>query len=191
MKIVLPKIITISALIILTTLTSALLIGCSTSTLSTASSTTTASTVASTTKAASPTISQPPAPSSSAAADLVTKSGDGAPVTAKSALVGSWAQTGMKAYLPGGLTQTRSYPATGADSYLFVFDLIKVVYTHGSTTLYSGEWDLKDGTLTMSDQKPNSRPIVYSDLRLKDGILTAIFKDKDLLQVLTFQKTGN
>jgi hypothetical protein len=42
----------------------------------------------------------------------------------------------------------------------------------------------------MKDNGPSARPIVYTDLRLKDGILTAIYQDKDLTQILTWQKVN-
>ena len=38
---------------------------------------------------------------------------------------------------------------------------------------------------------PNARPIIYTDLRLQDGILTAIYQDGDLSQILTWQKLSN
>jgi hypothetical protein len=72
-----------------------------------------------------------------------------------------------------------------------MFDQINVTETHGGSTIYAGEWDYKNGTFTMKDNSLNSRPIVYTDLRMKDGILTAIYKDGDLSQILTWQKLND
>jgi hypothetical protein len=86
------------------------------------------------------------------------------------------------------MTQTRTYSTSGPDAYIFLFDKINITETHSGSTNYSGEWTFNNGTLTMKDNGLNARPIVYSDLRLKDGLLTAIYQDKDLTQILTWQK---
>jgi hypothetical protein len=127
-------------------------------------------------------------PSSSSGQGIL--SGSGIPVTDKKFLVGSWTEIDQKNYT-GGLTQTRNFSTSGPDSYIFVFDIINIRLTHGGSTIYSGQWDFKDGVITMTDGKPNSRPIIYSDLRFKDGRLTAIYKDRDIIQILTWQKIGN
>jgi hypothetical protein len=127
---------------------------------------------------------------SSGTLNAITKSGNGLPLTDKNALLGSWAEIKIDNYV-GGLTQTRTYSTNGSDSYIFMFDQINVTETHGGSTIYTGEWDYKNGTFTMKDNSPNSRPIVYTDLRFKDGILTAIYKDGDLSQILTWQKLSD
>ena len=127
---------------------------------------------------------------SSTAVNAITKSGNGVQVTDKNVLLGSWAEIQVDNFV-GGLTQTRTYSTNGSDSYIFIFDQINVTETHGGSTIYTGEWDYKNGTFTMKDNSLNSRPIVYSDLRLKDGILTAIYKDGDLSQILTWQKLND
>jgi len=127
---------------------------------------------------------------SSGTLNTITKSGNGVPVTDKNALLGSWAEIKVDNFV-GGLTQTRTYSTNGSDSYIFIFDQINVTETHGGSTIYTGEWDYKNGTFTMKDNSPNSRPIVYTDLRLKDEILTAIYKDGDLSQILTWQKLSD
>jgi hypothetical protein len=127
---------------------------------------------------------------SSGALNAITKSGNGIPVTDKNVLLGSWAEIKVDNFV-GGLTQTRTYSTNGSDSYIFTFDQINVTETHGGSTIYTGDWDYKNGTFTMKDNSPNSRPIVYTDLRFKDGILTAIYQDGDLSQILTWQKMSD
>ena len=127
---------------------------------------------------------------SSGTLDTITKSGNGVPLTDKNALLGSWAEIKVDNFV-SGLTQTRTYSTNGSDSYIFMFDQINVTETHEGSTIYTGEWDYKNGTFTMKDNSLNSRPIVYTDLRLKDGILTAIYKDGDLSQILTWQKLSD
>ena len=127
---------------------------------------------------------------SSGALNAITKSGNGIPVTDKNVLLESWAEIKVDNFV-SGLTQTKTYSTNGSDSYIFMFDQINVTETHGGSTIYTGEWDYKNGTFTMKDNSLNSRPIVYSDLRLKDEILTAINKDGDLSQILTWQKLND
>lgn len=124
---------------------------------------------------------------SSTASNAITKSGSGVPVTDSSVLLGSWAEIKTDNYI-GGMTQTRTYSTNGPDAYIFLFDKININETHGGSTNYSGEWTFNNGTITMKDNGFGARPIVYSDVRLKDGLLTAIYQDKDLTQVLTWQK---
>jgi hypothetical protein len=127
---------------------------------------------------------------SSGTSNSVTKSGNGVPLTDQNALLGSWAEIELDNYI-SGLTQTRNYSTGGSDAYIFLFDKIDVTETHGGSTIYTGEWTFNNGTLTMKDNSPNSRPIVYSDLRMQNGILTAIYKDGDLSQILIWQKLSN
>ena len=127
---------------------------------------------------------------SSGTKDAITKSGNGVPLTDKNALLGSWAEIKVDNFV-SGLTQTRTYSTNGSDSYIFLFDQINIIETHGGSTIYTGEWDYKNGTFTMQDNGPNARPIIYTDLRLQDGILTAIYQDGDLSQILTWQKLSN
>jgi hypothetical protein len=117
----------------------------------------------------------------------ITKSGSGVTVTNSSVLLGSWAEIKVDNYI-GGLTQTRTYGASGPDAYVFLFDQINVNETHGGSTIYTGEWTFKNGSLTMKDNGFGAKPIIYTYLRLKDGILTALYIDKDLTQILTWQK---
>jgi hypothetical protein len=126
----------------------------------------------------------------SGTSNSITKSGNGVPLTDQNALLGSWAEIELDNYI-SGLTQTRNYSTSGPDAYIFLFDRINVSETHGGSAIYTGEWTFNNGTLTMKDNSPNSRPIVYSDLRLQNGILTAIYQDSDLSQILTWQKLSN
>jgi hypothetical protein len=127
---------------------------------------------------------------SSGTSNSITKSGNGVPMTDQNALLGSWVEIEEDNYI-SGLTQTRNYSTGGPDAYVFMFDRIDVTETHGGSSIYTGEWTFNNGTLTMKDNSPSSRPIVYSDLRLQNGILTAIYKDGDLSQILTWQKLSN
>ena len=127
---------------------------------------------------------------SSGTSNSVTKSGNGVPLTDQNALLGSWAEIEEDNFI-SGLTQTRNYSTSGSDAYIFLFDRIDITETHGGSSIYTGEWTFGNGTLTMKDNSPNSRPIVYSDLRMQNGMLTAIYKDGDLSQILTWQKLSN
>jgi hypothetical protein len=175
----------VTAILLFVTL-SVISVGCTAS----PGSQTTASPQTLSTTPASSTTSKTTAAPSSGTTNAITKSGNGVPVTNQNALLGSWAEIEDDNYI-GGLTQTRTYSASGSDTYIFLFDRINVTETNGGSTIYTGEWTFNNGTLTMNDNLPSSRPIVYSDLRLKDGILTAIYKDSDLTQILTWQKISN
>ena len=125
----------------------------------------------------------------STASSAIYKSGSGVPVTESSVLLGSWAEIKIDNYI-SGMTQTRTYGTSGPDAYIFLFDKININETYGGSTNYTGEWTFSNGALTRKDNGPSARPIVYTDLRLKDGILTAIYQDKDLTQILTWQKVN-
>lgn len=175
----------ITAILLIVTLSS-ISVGCTAS----PGSQTTASPQTSSTTPVSSTASKTTSVPSSGTTNAITKSGNGVPVTDQNVLLGSWAEIEDDNYI-GGLTQTRTYSASGTNAYIFLFDSINVTETNGGSTLYTGEWTFNNGTLTMNDNLPGSRPIVYSDLRLKDGILTAIYQDSDLIQILTWQKISN
>jgi hypothetical protein len=133
--------------------------------------------------------SSPPIPTEmtipASSAPLTTNEG---PLLAdKTLLYGKWVLIEQVNKI-GEMTQTRKCETSGPNADIYAFDQITARVTHGGSTIYSGDWDLKDGLFTMDDHATNSRPIKYTDMRLKDGILSATFTDRTITQNMRWQK---
>jgi hypothetical protein len=141
----------------------------------------------SSTPAASPTpsLSLPPTTTTSAPTEA-----SGYPLKDVKDLYGSWAFIERVSKISGGFSRTTTYDPAKPDTDIYYFDQIYVTISHNGATNFRAEYTFKDGVLTMTEKAANSRPIVYTNLQLKDGILTAVYKDRDITENLKWQKVN-
>ncbi len=131
-----------------------------------------------------PTLSIPPTSTTSAPTEA-----SGYPLKDVKDLYGSWAFIERVSKMEG-FSRTTTYDPAKPDTDIYYFDQIYVTVSHNGSTTFNAEYTFKDGALTMTEKAANSRPIVYTNLQLKDGILTAVYKDRDITEYLKWQKVN-
>lgn len=105
-------------------------------------------------------------------------------------LYGSWAFV-EKVDKIGDFSRKTSYALNDPETDIYSFDQIYVKISHKGGVYFTAKYEVKNGVFTMEEKAANARPITYTQLRLKDNILTAQFKDRDILTKMKWQKLQN
>jgi hypothetical protein len=115
-------------------------------------------------------------------------SSDGPLVTDSEQLYGTWILIKQVNTLDDGTKITNKYKAGEPNTFYYTFDQININISQNNSGFYYGEYTVENGIFTMQDNSANSRPIVYTEMRLKDGVLTALFTDRDLTMRMEWEK---
>jgi hypothetical protein len=109
-------------------------------------------------------------------------------VTDPELLYGSWAFI-EKIDKIDDFTRKTTYALDDPETDIYTFDQINVNISHNGGVYFAAEYEISDGgVFTMTEKSDGARPITYTELRLKDDILTADYEDGSILIKMKWQK---
>jgi hypothetical protein len=109
-------------------------------------------------------------------------------VTDPELLYGSWAFI-EKIDKIDDFTRKTTYAIDDPDTDIYTFDQVNVDISHNGGVYFTAEYEISDsGVFTMTEKSTGARPITYTQMRLKDGILTADYEDGSIQIKMKWQK---
>jgi hypothetical protein len=108
-------------------------------------------------------------------------------VTDRKSLYGTWAFI-QKTDIMEGMERKTAYEKDDPDTDIYHFDKIFVTIGNKGSVRFTAEYEVEKGIFIMTEKASGARPITYADMRLDEDILTADFKDKDILIRMKWQK---